>query len=99
MTARGVSWRVLMALSGAAPGAGRRGCPRTGAGGLPGRRQSWRRSRRRTTSITRGVALARRAVAMAPDEPAAHRALAAMLWLHMLFRRGTVTVDHYLGGV
>lgn len=45
------------------------------------------------------VAIARRAVAMAPDEPAAHRALAAMLWLQILYRRGTVTVDHYLGGV
>src|SRR6476661_637322 len=41
--------------------------------------------------------LLRRAVAMAPDDPAPHRSLAAVLWLSMLFRRGAVTVDHYLG--
>ncbi len=39
----------------------------------------------------------RRAVALAPDDPAAHRALASVLWLHILFRRGAVTVDTYLG--
>lgn len=41
--------------------------------------------------------LLRRAVAMAPDDPAPHRSLAAVLWLNLLFRRGAVTVDHYLG--
>ena len=34
---------------------------------------------------------------MAPDDPAPHRSLAAVLWLNLLFRRGAVTVDHYLG--
>jgi tetratricopeptide (TPR) repeat protein len=34
---------------------------------------------------------------MAPDDSAPHRSLAAVLWLNMLFRRGAVTVDHYLG--
>lgn len=43
------------------------------------------------------VALLRRAVALAPEDPAPHRTLAAVLWLNMLFRRGAVTVDHYLG--
>jgi tetratricopeptide (TPR) repeat protein len=41
--------------------------------------------------------LLRRAVAEAPSDPAPHRALASVLWLHMLFLRGSVTVDHYLG--
>jgi tetratricopeptide (TPR) repeat protein len=44
------------------------------------------------------IAIARRAVAMAPDEPAAHRTLAAMLWVQLLYKRGTVTIDHFLGG-
>ena len=39
----------------------------------------------------------RRAVTMAPDDPAMHRSLASVVWLHLLFRRGAVTVDHYLG--
>ncbi|HJR61115.1 MAG TPA: hypothetical protein VJ813_17015 [Vicinamibacterales bacterium] len=39
----------------------------------------------------------RKAVAAAPDDPAPHRTLASVLWLHMLFLRGAVTVDHYLG--
>jgi tetratricopeptide (TPR) repeat protein len=45
------------------------------------------------------AALARRAVAANPNEPATHRGLATMLWLDILFRRGAITVDHYLGGV
>ena len=43
------------------------------------------------------VTLLRRAVSLAPDDPAAHRSLASVLWLNILFRRGAVTVDHYLG--
>src|SRR5262245_55801621 len=39
----------------------------------------------------------RRATVVAPDDSAAHRSLASVLWLHMLFQRGAVTVDHYLG--
>jgi tetratricopeptide (TPR) repeat protein len=39
----------------------------------------------------------RRSVAIAPDDPAPHRSLASVLWLNLLFRRGSVTVDHYLG--
>ena len=43
------------------------------------------------------LTLLRKAVALAPDDPAAHRSLASVLWLNILFRRGAVTVDHYLG--
>ena len=43
------------------------------------------------------LALLRRAVAESPDEPANHRALASVVWLTILFQRGAVTVDHYLG--
>jgi tetratricopeptide (TPR) repeat protein len=42
--------------------------------------------------------LLRRAAKLAPDDPAPHRTLASVLWLNTLFRRGAVTVDHYLGG-
>jgi tetratricopeptide (TPR) repeat protein len=43
------------------------------------------------------LALLRRSVALAPDDPQTHRALANVLWLNLLFQRGAVTVDHYLG--
>src|SRR4026208_2011662 len=43
--------------------------------------------------------LLRRAVREAPDNPAPHRSLASVLWLNLLFRRGAVTVDHYLGSL
>jgi tetratricopeptide (TPR) repeat protein len=42
--------------------------------------------------------LLRRAVAVEPSNAANHRALAATIWLDILFQRGAVTVDHYLGG-
>jgi len=42
---------------------------------------------------------ARRAVALAPNESEAHRTLAAVLWLNLLYRRGAVSVDFYLGSV
>lgn len=45
------------------------------------------------------IAIARRAVAAAPEEPASHRTLAAMIWLQILYRRGSVSIDHYLGGI
>ena len=41
--------------------------------------------------------LLRGAILQTPDDPAPHRSLAAILWLNILFRRGAVTVDHYLG--
>lgn len=43
------------------------------------------------------IALLHKAVALAPDEPAQHRTLALAIWLKLLFMRGAVTVDHYLG--
>jgi tetratricopeptide (TPR) repeat protein len=43
------------------------------------------------------IVLLRKAVAAAPEDPATHRALGSVLWLHMLFLKGAVTVDHYLG--
>ena len=43
------------------------------------------------------LARLRQAVTDNPSDAAAHRALASILWLHMLFVRGAVTVDHYLG--
>jgi tetratricopeptide (TPR) repeat protein len=43
------------------------------------------------------IALLRRAISLAPDDSPTHRSLASALWLKMLFLRGAVTVDHYLG--
>jgi tetratricopeptide (TPR) repeat protein len=34
-----------------------------------------------------------------PDESAAHRTLATVVWMHLLFDRGALTMDHYLGSV
>ena len=45
------------------------------------------------------MAAARAIVVAAPNESRAHRTLAAMLWIDVIFRRGAVTIDHYLGGV
>jgi tetratricopeptide (TPR) repeat protein len=43
------------------------------------------------------IDLLRQAVAAAPEDAANHRALASSIWLKILFLRGAVTVDHYLG--
>jgi tetratricopeptide (TPR) repeat protein len=43
------------------------------------------------------LALLREAIRLAPDDPAPHRTIATVLWLKLLFLRGAVTVDHYLG--
>lgn len=45
------------------------------------------------------VSTARQAVASAPNVSRAHRTLAMVLWLDVLFQRGAVTVDNYLGGL
>jgi tetratricopeptide (TPR) repeat protein len=45
------------------------------------------------------MVLLRKAVALEPENPASHRALASIVWLNILFRRGAVTVDHYLGSI
>ena len=64
------------------------------------RRYAPGRRRKSTTSI----ASARRqsfeqAVAADPQDSAAYRGLASVLWLSITFRRGNMTVDDYLGGV
>ena len=42
---------------------------------------------------------ARRAVALGPESSRAHRGLASILWLNILFHRGAVSVDSYLGNI
>src|SRR3989304_3001654 len=42
-------------------------------------------------------ATVRQAIAADSDEPANHLALASISWIQMLFRRGGLTVDEYLG--
>ncbi len=39
------------------------------------------------------------ALARDPNDSAAHRGRATAIWLHIIFRRGSVTVDQYLGGM
>jgi tetratricopeptide (TPR) repeat protein len=38
-------------------------------------------------------------LAVDPNSSATHRGLAATTWLHIVFRRGSVTVDQYLGSI
>ena len=45
------------------------------------------------------LAFMRRALTLDPASSATHRAVADILWLQMLFLRGSVTIDDYLGGV
>lgn len=67
------------------------------------RAQTTRELRDRATDLTynldhdEAVTVLRQAIAADPKDPANHRALAATLWLNILFKRGAVTVDHYLG--
>lgn len=39
------------------------------------------------------------ALARAPNDSGVNRAVASITWLNVLFRRGAITVDHYLGNV
>lgn len=39
-----------------------------------------------------------KALAIDPNDSATHRARATAVWLHIIFRRGSITVDQYLGG-
>ena len=43
------------------------------------------------------IRVLRQAIAAEPNDSANHRALASTIWLNILFKRGAVTVDHYLG--
>jgi tetratricopeptide (TPR) repeat protein len=45
------------------------------------------------------IALLEKARNAAPEDPASYRAVAAVTWLQILYQRGAVTVDHYLGEV
>ena len=69
----------------------------------PAASQSTRELRDRATDLAynldhdEAMRLLRQAVTAGPNEPANHRALAATIWLNILFQRGAVTVDHYLG--
>ncbi|MCX6549468.1 MAG: hypothetical protein NTY02_00420 [Acidobacteria bacterium] len=38
------------------------------------------------------------AIAADPQDPGAYRAVAALAWLELIYRRGSITVDGYLGG-
>ena len=44
------------------------------------------------------IDLMRETIAKNPQDSASHRVLAAIDWQRILFARGAVTVDHYLGG-
>jgi tetratricopeptide (TPR) repeat protein len=44
------------------------------------------------------LAAAHRSVVLGPDEPTTHRALASIIWLDILFKRGAVVTDHYISG-
>lgn len=65
--------------------------------------QSTRELRDRATNLTynldhdEAIRLLRQAVAAEPSNPSNHEALAATIWMNILFQRGAVTVDHYLG--
>ena len=47
----------------------------------------------------RAVATFREAITADPTDPAAHRGLAAALWMIASFSRGALSVDHYLGRI
>jgi len=47
----------------------------------------------------RALTLYNQAAALAPDDPTVHRAIATVAWLRIMFLRGTVTVDDYMGDV
>ncbi len=47
----------------------------------------------------RAIELLKGAVEASPGDPAPHRTLASVLWQQILFQRGAVTVDHYLGSL
>ena len=65
--------------------------------------QSSREMRQRASDLVynldhdQAIRLLREAVAADPNDSGNHRALASAVWLLILFQRGAVTVDHYLG--
>lgn len=71
----------------------------------PASAQSSRELRERASDLVynldhaEAIRLLRQAVATDPNDSNNHRALASAIWLDILYRRGAVTVDHYLGSV
>jgi tetratricopeptide (TPR) repeat protein len=67
------------------------------------RAQSSHELRQRAADLTynldheEAIRVLRQAVAADPNDARNHRALASSVWLEILFTRGAVTVDHYLG--
>jgi tetratricopeptide (TPR) repeat protein len=45
----------------------------------------------------RAVSILKQAAAADPNDPATYHSLASITWLNLLFRRGSVTTDEYLG--
>jgi tetratricopeptide (TPR) repeat protein len=69
------------------------------------RAETSREIRARAANLTynldhdQAIDILRRAVAADPSDPANHRALASTIWFDILYRRGAVTVEHYLGRI
>ena len=69
------------------------------------RAESSRELRARAANLTYNLdhdvalQLLRGVVVADPTDPANHRALASAIWFDILFRRGAVSVDHYLGSI
>jgi tetratricopeptide (TPR) repeat protein len=69
----------------------------------PALAQSSREQRERAADLVynldrpEAIRLLRQAIAADPSDTNNHRALASAMWLEILFKRGAVTVDHYLG--
>ena len=70
---------------------------------LPAAAQSAAELRERASDLSynldhdEAIRLLRQAIAAEPNDSRNHRALASVIWLQILFRRGAVTVDHFLG--
>ena len=73
--------------------------------GVPAHAETSRELRARAANLTynldhdRALEILRQVVVADPTDPANHRALASAIWFDILYRRGAVTVDHYLGRV
>ena len=72
---------------------------------VPAAAQSARELRDRAAELAynldhdKAIKLVRDAIAIDPNDPTTHRALASSIWLDILYQRGAVTVDHYLGSL
>lgn len=96
MTCRGAILTLILSLCLAAAGPAaapeqRNAAVRTGADAIY--------SAAYNLNYEEAMRLARNLVAAHPEESAAHRALATVAWMHLLFDRGAFTIDHYLGSV